>query len=548
MKFFLLNIMLPVGFFFTSCGVSFSQSTPAIWIQQAGINGFDADQPKIVYNGQDHVYLLGHFYKTFKLGSEVLEPQGKGNIFASKLDTAGNLLWIKRFWYNDEGSSDHLYQNNIRYAQTDSQGNLYFAGSFADSLITYDNAFPVVGYDHDIYLMKLDPEGDIAWFHNTVGGSVTYDPPRGLSVDQEDNVVFSYESNDVYTLLKLNPDGDSIWSKSFFVSYPHSFHSMTTDQSNNIYICGRFDEMYVLESDTLISFEGADQNVFYAKFDPDGNLLWSRVVGSYCDNGFSSPAIHTDHDNNVFLSCRMPDCALYFEGDSVLKVDEDAILLAKLNPDGSILWYHQAFSSDDFYDRVFDFDEGNNVYFSVSYYYNPFVGIADTVLPGEGRFLLSKISADGELLWVKNPGGAITWNLRMQSMATDDQDNLYLTGHFFGLALFGDTSYFAPPWHESIYLAKIDESSWVPVTVSIPEEKELVVSAGPNPVSDVLRVVMNTSNTCHYRIYDITGFCVKGGMLKTNITDVNLTGFSPGLYFMEVVGKGYKQTIKLVKG
>jgi len=543
----MLNIILIISFFITSCSLLFSQSTPAKWIQQAGISGFGADQPMVLYDGHDHVYLLGHFQHTFKLGGEVLEPQGEENIFASKLDTSGNLIWIKCYWYIDEGSADHLYYNNIRYAQTDSQGNLYFAGSFANSLITYDTAFPIIGNDHDIYLMKLNPEGNMDWFYQTAGGSVTYDPPKGLSVDQEDNILFSYQSNDEYSLLKLDPDGDTIWSKSYYVPYSHDFTSMTTDTSNNIYICGRFDEFYILDSDTLVCFPGVGWNAFYAKFDPDGNLLWSRVIGSYCENGFSYPMLHTDYDNNILLYCRMPNCAIYFEGDSVPKVDEDAVLLVKLNQEGNIIWDHQVFSSDDLYDRVIEIDADNNVYFSISYYYNPYVGVEDTVLPGDGRFLLSKISSEGEILWVKNPGGAITWNLQMPSMSIDNQDNLYVTGHFSGLALFGDTSLFAPPGYESIYLARIDENSWIPMPQSIAGIEEPVIYAGPNPVSDILRVFINSSNICQYRIYDITGICVKDGIFKSNNTCINLTCLSPGLYFMEILGQGYKQVIKLVK-
>src|SRR6266446_9077965 len=77
------------------------------------------------------------------------------------------------------------------------------------------------------------------------------------------------------TVRKLDSNFGLIWVKYFQSSYSVGGTDEVIDDSGNIYILGSFE--YQLQLDTiLLSTPTSDHQMFLAKLDSNGNVLWAR--------------------------------------------------------------------------------------------------------------------------------------------------------------------------------------------------------------------------------------------------------------------------------
>ena len=84
-------------------------------------------------------------------------------------------------------------------------------------------------------------------------------------------------------------------------------------------------------------------------------------------------------------------------------------------------------------------------------------------------------------------------------------------------------------------------------------EDALFVEAYPNPTSDFLNisVMMNAPDKVTFRVTDMTGRIMSTETVNGDgvnmIRDLNLSGYTPGIYLLSVEGNGVNQVLKIVK-
>lgn len=78
---------------------------------------------------------------------------------------------------------------------------------------------------------------------------------------------------------------------------------------------------------------------------------------------------------------------------------------------------------------------------------------------------------------------------------------------------------------------------------------ELSITAYPNPVKDFLYLKMSTKKGSDnsINIADITGKGIENIKLNENETQVNMTKYNPGIYFVKYNNNGFSQTLKVIK-
>src|SRR5262249_28363993 len=125
-------------------------------------------------------------------------------------------------------------------------------------------------------------------------GSATTDPSGNVIVTGD----FEHQGSigcDMYAattlgvyLAKFVPDGRLVWSKSFNNGDPandiESASLVATDASGNILLTGAAGGTPDFGGGPLPG--GAQLNLYVAKFDPDGNHLWSKRLGQNPMDGF----------------------------------------------------------------------------------------------------------------------------------------------------------------------------------------------------------------------------------------------------------------------
>jgi len=181
-----------------------------------------------------NLFLLGAFLDSADLdpgpGIQMLTSTGYSDVFVSRLDTSGNLIWVKQF-----GSTQVEFGHDI---DVDANGNVYSIGYFRSS-IDFD---PGSGtfilstsstYDTDVFISVLDIDGNFVWAERMGGTGSDYG--RSIAVDLVGNIygcgffngAASFHSEPSIFLLSAG------WNDCFIVKYTGSIVSVTDDFFEN---------------------------------------------------------------------------------------------------------------------------------------------------------------------------------------------------------------------------------------------------------------------------------------------------------------------------
>jgi hypothetical protein len=220
--------------------VSLDTSGNVVWAKSMGGTG-DDEGFSIAIDGSDNVYTTGIFSGMATFGTTMLTSAGDTDIFVSKLDSLGNILWADQF-----GGPGHDDGVSIT---TDSAGNIYLTGDFVTNAKFGSINLTGLG-KNDIFIARLGGSGNVVWA-NAFGATQQSDAGFGITTDSAGNVydtgIFqgvmnlapngtaapgTIQSNgdyDVY-LLKLDPTGK--------LFYGQSFGSTTADQAFGVAVGG----------------------------------------------------------------------------------------------------------------------------------------------------------------------------------------------------------------------------------------------------------------------------------------------------------------------
>ncbi len=323
---------------------------------------------------------MGHFEETvdFDPGSNVQNLTSIGSIdtFIQKLDSNGDLLWVKQV--------GGILQDIGLSMTIDATGNLYITGFFAGTI----DLDPGLGVqilastgDEDTFIQKLDTNGDLIWAERGIADSRGY----AITVDINGNIyvtgylVVSYYGNSDIYIQKLNSTGDFLWTKQMGGYAFDAGNSISTDPDGNVYTVGRFYGVVDFNPGSGVEYMGfqGNKNIFIQKLDTNGNFLWAkRISGGFGSLDNKGRYITNDADGNVYTT-------------------------------GS--FYTPANSP------TVDFDPGPGEYNLTS------LGYRD--------IFIQKLDTNGDFLWVEQIGGIGLWD-EGSAMTIDADENLYLTGWF----------------------------------------------------------------------------------------------------------------------
>jgi len=287
------------------------------WVKTFGGNGYDLGQ-SITFDNNGYLYVTGFLSDTVSvntvLGIDTIISNGDRDFFILKMDTQGDIHWIKSM-----GSSGEDYGYGI---ETDNNGNVLITGSF-NFAVDFDpdtsQAINTSNGGRDVFLLKLDSNGVFLWV-KTFGGSIN-DYGYGISLDNYNNIIltgtfknlvdfdpsanfdYHYSNGGVDVFVnKFNSQGNVLWTKTFGGSSNDYSRDVQVTEQGDIYLLGFYsDSMYVdtgLLNQPLISNGGYD--LFMNKLDSTGIFLWSKSYGgSGNDFGYS---ISKDSYDNIYFT------------------------------------------------------------------------------------------------------------------------------------------------------------------------------------------------------------------------------------------------------
>jgi hypothetical protein len=286
-----------------------------------------ADVYGISADGAGNVYVAGDFYNdSIAFGSYVLVDPTPGpqvsNIFLVKYDSLGQVLWAKNLGgiNNDQATG----------VGTDAAGNVFVTGVFSGDSLTLDNITIQHLGSIDAFVAKFNSAGQTQWINSV--GSPYSDGSIGLCTDMYgnvfmagyvlgnyffagniNNVIASPYYNNVF-ITKYDSAGGLRWIEYAGGNYANSAAGISADTSGNVYLSGYFNDTIAFYTDTLAG--PGPQNIFTAKYDTSGTVLWAVA-----NPGFSAAqptGIATTASGDSYVTGYFQTDTFYFDGAALL--------------------------------------------------------------------------------------------------------------------------------------------------------------------------------------------------------------------------------------
>lgn len=248
-------------------------------------------------------------------------------------------------------------------------------------------------------------------------------------------------------LVKYNKNGKLIWAKN---QSPNCFpKALTTDATGNIYVTGEFRQTAVFGT-TSLSCNGT-KDIFVAKFDSAGNILWAKRAGG---PGLPSMPLHyavEDQGNSIALDS-VGNCYVggvffisNFQTNAHNYVTFDTItyslpssynnykafgFLAKYNATGQIQWMRriEAAKAEEAVKDI-AISRYGNIFITGALYNSLSLNNLPTLTSnGSDDVYFAKFAPNGVPVWAKSFGG--TDYEIVNGIDVDNQEQCYLTGYF----------------------------------------------------------------------------------------------------------------------
>lgn len=559
-----LIIILVVISLFCFSGIKILAQTPA-WSWAESATGSE-ETSSIAADAAGNSYAVGKFTGTsVTFGTYTLinqDPAGlKSDLFIAKYDADGNVVWAKGAW------TDMTMVDGANSVATDASGNIYMTGFFASDTILF--------------------------------GSV---PVKNKFYTKDDAFI-----------VKFNSAGNAIWAKGIGGNMYDSGRSITVDGSGNVFVTGTFQWSMTIGSTILESDDhsnGSHNDVFLAKYGPNGNFLWAvNAEGSVAD---IPESVAADNQGNVYITGYYNSRTLTFGTHSITNTNAGSsdefipndIFIAKYDANGNCLWAKNA--GGDYPDAASSVkaNQDGNIYLT-GYFKSPVITIGTKTLTNaetagaRNDLFLAKFDGSGNVLWAKSSGG--TGDDCAYSIDFDDNGNIYQAGYFTSNPITFGTVTIALDDPSDCFLAGYDKDgkvSWVLTSngesqikaqsVSIDDDGNALLTGNfmgpvnfgssgltdngifvakaltgsttdmndidihsslklyPNPATSDIEI--ETTEQSVIEIYNIQGILIKRIDTNSNKTIIDLAAFPDGIYIFKVISAGKAEIRKIVKG
>ena len=425
------------------------------WTKVAGGPAVD----KLTGIAQDHsgnIFVTGYFDSTIAFDSIHLVSAGGTDVFIAKYDPDGVLLWAKQV-----GGQNDDYSSAI---STDITGNCYVTGFFfvQGTFTTFGTTTITQAGDADMFVSKFTAAGNLLWVRN--GGGKSEDAAFGISTDVSGNSyvtgyfsgtalfgttkVTSMGYSDIF-IAKYDAAGNLVWVRSGGGSYQDEAYAVGTDFAGNCYITGYFTGNSIFSGVPLSSAGYFDTDVLLLKYNPSGLLVWAkRAGGTANDIGYGL---------NITTGGQAMVCGVYQGtrsfGETILnRIGGSNGFIARFETSGKMTWVRGT-SGDNFSEfRKVSTDGAGNSYVAGSITGD--VKFENTAISsmGDKDACIAKYDNKGTLMYVLQGGG--TDDDECMSISTDGTGNCYVGGQFNTSATFGKMK-FAGWMQQDVFISRI---------------------------------------------------------------------------------------------
>jgi len=374
------------------------------WAKVVGGDGNDGIFGMSV-GASSNLFCVGQFQSTAQFGTNYLiaNSPGYSDIFVAKYDRNGNAIWARKAGGASEDYASAVAVNNL--------DEVFVTGAFHDTGV-FSGFSAISSGIEDVFLTKYDGDGNVQWLRRAGGNG-------------------------------------------------HDFATaIATRGTNGCYVTGAFQ--------STADFQGTDvtslgiYDLFLAKYDAAGNLVWVRSAGGTNDE--RSLGVAVDAADDAIVTGYFASAAVSFGG--IILTNQNTPFadgfLAKYDSAGNVLWAQRIVGDESERGAALAAGNAGEVYL-LGGFASGTVTLGGIMLTNHGGsdLFLAKYSSSGGVLWARSEGGI--GDELPAGLALDSAGNSYLAGSFTGIAEFGGVSITnnSPPGVLDAFAAKFDEMGGV---------------------------------------------------------------------------------------
>lgn len=495
---------------------AFNQGPILVWEENLG--GTAVDVATSIMATLDGGTIAGGY--TNSNNGDVVGAISGTDAWVIKLDASGQVEWKKIYG----GTGDDYCHAIIR----DNGGNYVFAGT--SNSTNGDISDNLGGFD--AWMVKLDASGNII-FSKTLGGSdddaaygliQTADLGYAFAGDSKSDVISGNNNRGGYDCFvgKLNNSGSVLFQKLYGGSDDESLKSISQTPNGDLYAAGE------TESNNFdVSGNHGGYDFYVLRMKKTGLLTWAKTFGGTTN----------DNAHKIISSGK----ALVIVGETESNngnVPEnnggDDFWVLKIKTTGATI-----------FSKVFG-GETSDIARSVINTSGGYIVVGETESAsgdvssnyGNEDYWFIKLSTNGNLMYEKNYGGAIT---DIAYDVTQIQDGNYVVA---GASQSDNVDVTDNNGNNDYWIIKLDNPDAKTSTIG---NSATSLSIYPNPTTGQINI-SNTTNIASITIIDHNGKT----LLNENTDNVNasldLSSYASGIYFIKIVSvDGTQQISKIVK-
>lgn len=318
-----------------AAGSLFSQNIGAYdWAKLTGSRTGDDLTWDITTDASGNVYVTGKFAgDTIDLdpgpGEQIAVSKGGEDIFLSKFNPAGQLLWAKTIGGPNDDES--------RSVVVDEDDNVWITGTFT-STVDFDPGAGVTNLSsqgaRDIFLAKYSSAGNLQWA-GAIGGAsddvankMAVNPLTGdiwicggfestadFDPSATDFLLTSNGGKDIF-YARYNTSGALIGARRLQGGSNDQATGIAFDKSGNMLLCGVFvGNINFNPTGTAynLTSNNSSNDGFLAKYDQTATLVWAKAIGGKTQNDYAIN-VEVDTNSNIMVCGYYSDSCSFNQG------------------------------------------------------------------------------------------------------------------------------------------------------------------------------------------------------------------------------------------
>jgi hypothetical protein len=434
-------------------------------------------------------------------GYRVLSYNGTEAIWILKIDVYGDTMWTKTYDFDDQDRANCIRKTDdggfILCGETDSFG----AGQ------------------SDLFLMKVDENGDSLWFH--VWGGEDWDVGHEVQQTTDGGFIvvgtadsYGFNQSKIY-LIKTDADGDTLWTQKFGATGMGSIEGKSVQQTT--------DGGYILVGSA--QFVGDDyEQVWLIKTDANGDVEWSADYGDGTSDTEEGESVRQTTDGGYIITGRKRE----------MGYDSD-LWLVKTNASGVIEWA-DIYGHEDHNDWGYCVRQTTDGGYVVA-------GEAGLDDPVRTDCWLLKTDENGDSLWSFTIGGTGV-DVAYEVEETDDE----------GFIIVGKTNTFAYSGYVDFYLMRLGGELPFVESPNIPVLNQIILHpVFPNPANPVTTISFSLPHPqeASLAIYNTEGQVIAALAHEVQPASMqtytwNASGMPSGVYLARLTGNNFTEIQKIV--